>query len=104
MWTGRSSSPEAFIRTNVMGTFMLLEQARAYWTGLDEADRAAFRFLHVSTDEVYGTLGPDDPAFSEDDGLRAEQPVCGVEGGIGSSGAGVLSHFRAAGADHELLE
>ena len=50
-------SPEAFIRTNVLGTFTLLEQARVYWAGLNEADRAAFRFLHVSTDEVYGTLG-----------------------------------------------
>jgi dTDP-glucose 4,6-dehydratase len=59
------ASPEAFIRTNVQGTFVLLEQARAYWSGLSDADRAAFRFLHVSTDEVYGTLGPDDPAFSE---------------------------------------
>jgi dTDP-glucose 4,6-dehydratase len=59
------TSPEAFIRTNVQGTFVLLEQARAYRAGLSEQNRAAFRFLHVSTDEVYGTLGPDDPAFSE---------------------------------------
>ena len=58
-------SPEAFIRTNVMGTFTLVEQARAYCAELDEGGRAAFRFLHVSTDEVYGTLGPNDPAFSE---------------------------------------
>jgi dTDP-glucose 4,6-dehydratase len=58
-------SPGAFIRTNVQGTFVLLEQAKAYWTGLGESDRAQFRFLHVSTDEVYGSLGKDDPAFSE---------------------------------------
>jgi dTDP-glucose 4,6-dehydratase len=58
-------SPEAFIRTNLVGTCTLLEQARRYWTGLGEADRARFRFLHVSTDEVYGTLGPEDPAFCE---------------------------------------
>jgi dTDP-glucose 4,6-dehydratase len=57
--------PGAFIRTNVQGTFTLLEQARLYWSELDEAGRRGFRFLHVSTDEVYGTLGPDDPAFSE---------------------------------------
>jgi len=57
--------PDAFIRTNVHGTFILLEQAKAYWTGLDETDREAFRFLHVSTDEVYGSLGPQDPAFAE---------------------------------------
>jgi dTDP-glucose 4,6-dehydratase len=59
------ASPEAFIRTNVQGTFQLLEQARLYWSALPEPDRAAFRFLHVSTDEVYGSLGPADPAFSE---------------------------------------
>ncbi|MGC2639995.1 MAG: dTDP-glucose 4,6-dehydratase [Acidobacteriaceae bacterium] len=58
-------APDAFIRTNVQGTFTLLEQAKAYWTGLDDAAKRGFRFLHVSTDEVYGTLGPDDPAFSE---------------------------------------
>ena len=57
--------PEDFIQTNVVGTFRLLEAARAYWGGLDAADRAAFRFLHVSTDEVYGSLGKDEPAFSE---------------------------------------
>ena len=57
--------PGAFIRTNVQGTFTLLEQARLFWSELDEAGRRAFRFLHVSTDEVYGSLGPEDPAFSE---------------------------------------
>lgn len=51
-------SPATFIETNVLGTFRLLEAARAYWHGLDAARRAAFRFLHVSTDEVYGSLGP----------------------------------------------
>jgi dTDP-glucose 4,6-dehydratase len=58
-------APDAFIRTNVQGTFTLLEQAKLYWSALDEAGRQAFRFLHVSTDEVYGSLGPHDPAFSE---------------------------------------
>jgi dTDP-glucose 4,6-dehydratase len=57
--------PDAFIRTNVMGTFTLLEQAKFYWSALDEAGRQSFRFLHVSTDEVYGSLGPGDPAFFE---------------------------------------
>lgn len=57
--------PDDFVRTNVNGTFSLLEEARAYWSGLGESDRAAFRFLHVSTDEVYGSLGTDDPAFTE---------------------------------------
>lgn len=57
--------PDDFIRTNVNGTFSLLEETRAYWSALPESDRASFRFLHVSTDEVYGSLGTQDPAFSE---------------------------------------
>jgi dTDP-glucose 4,6-dehydratase len=57
--------PGDFIRTNVDGTFSLLEAARAYLSTLDDAAKAAFRFLHVSTDEVFGTLSPTDPAFSE---------------------------------------
>jgi len=57
--------PAQFVQTNVVGTFALLEEARAYWLSLAAPERAAFRFLHVSTDEVYGSLGADDPAFSE---------------------------------------
>jgi len=57
--------PDDFVRTNVNGTFSLLEEARAYWSALTGNDKSAFRFLHVSTDEVYGSLGPNDPAFSE---------------------------------------
>ena len=57
--------PMDFIQTNVVGTFQLLESVRAYWAGLDDQARLAFRFLHVSTDEVYGSLAPDAPAFSE---------------------------------------
>ena len=57
--------PEQFIRTNVLGTFQLLHSALEYWKGLAPADRERFRFLHVSTDEVYGSLGPLDKAFSE---------------------------------------
>lgn len=57
--------PEDFIVTNVNGTFHLLEETRAYWTALPEAEKMAFRFLHISTDEVYGSLGPNDPAFTE---------------------------------------
>jgi dTDP-glucose 4,6-dehydratase len=68
------ASPEAFIRTNVQGTFVLLEQTKAYWLGLSDEDRASFRFLHVSTDEVYGTLGPDDPAFSETTAYAPNSP------------------------------
>ena len=57
--------PGEFIETNVVGTFNLLESVRAWWSQLPADEQAAFRFLHVSTDEVYGSLGPTDPAFSE---------------------------------------
>lgn len=66
--------PEDFIQTNVVGTFHLLEEARAYWGGLGDADKDAFRFLHVSTDEVYGSLGPQDPAFSETTAYAPNSP------------------------------
>ncbi len=59
------TGPADFIQTNVVGTFHLLEEVHHYWQGLPADKQAAFRFLHVSTDEVYGTLGPDDPPFSE---------------------------------------
>lgn len=57
--------PEDFIKTNIEGTFVLLEEARAYWAGLSGNDRDSFRFLHVSTDEVFGSLGPNDAPFAE---------------------------------------
>ena len=57
--------PGDFIQTNVMGTFNLLEAVRTYWAKLSENEQQAFRFLHVSTDEVYGSLTATDPAFSE---------------------------------------
>ena len=75
------ASPEAFIRTNVNGTFTLLEQARNYWAGLSEADRGAFRFLHVSTDEVYGTLGASDPAFCETSPYAPNSPYAASKAG-----------------------
>ena len=57
--------PGDFIETNIVGTFHLLESVRGYWADLPEADKTAFRFLHVSTDEVYGSLAKTDPAFTE---------------------------------------
>ena len=57
--------PAAFVDTNVVGTLAFLECVREWWAGLPDAERTAFRFLHVSTDEVYGSLGRDDPPFSE---------------------------------------
>jgi dTDP-glucose 4,6-dehydratase len=68
------ADPGAFIRTNVQGTFTLLEQAKLYWSGLDAAGRQTFRFLHVSTDEVYGSLGADDPAFCETTAYAPNSP------------------------------
>lgn len=67
-------SPEEFIQTNVVGTFRLLEAVRAYWLGLDAAARMRVRFLHVSTDEVYGSLGPSDAAFREDTRYQPNSP------------------------------
>jgi dTDP-glucose 4,6-dehydratase len=58
-------SPGDFIHTNIVGTFRLLESVRGYWSALPQDKKDAFRFLHVSTDEVYGTLAKDDPAFTE---------------------------------------
>ena len=66
--------PGAFIKTNVEGTFTLLEAARAYWAALDPEAKAAFRFLHVSTDEVYGSLAPGEPAFAEDHPYEPNSP------------------------------
>ncbi len=57
--------PGEFIQTNIVGTFHLLEAVRAYWSGLATAEKSSFRFLHVSTDEVYGSLAKGEPAFSE---------------------------------------
>src|SRR5579863_8561182 len=66
--------PDGFVRTNIDGTFALLEEARAYWSGLAHEEKSKFRFLHVSTDEVYGSLGPDDPPFSETTAYAPNSP------------------------------
>jgi dTDP-glucose 4,6-dehydratase len=66
--------PDDFIRTNVDGTFALLEEVRAYWTSLSGEESKRFRFLHVSTDEVYGSLGPHDPPFSETTAYAPNSP------------------------------
>jgi len=66
--------PEDFIQTNVVGAMRLLQSVRTYWQGLDEAARAAFRFLHVSTDEVYGSLAPGEPAFTEQHRYEPNSP------------------------------
>ena len=66
--------PEDFIQTNVVGTLRLLEAARAYWSGLEGERKTGFRFLHVSTDEVYGSLEKDDPAFTETHNFEPNSP------------------------------
>jgi dTDP-glucose 4,6-dehydratase len=66
--------PEDFIQTNIVGTFRLLEAVRGYWSGLPEAEKGAFRFLHVSTDEVYGTLSKDAPPFAEINAYEPNSP------------------------------
>jgi len=66
--------PETFVQTNVVGSFRLLEAVRHYWGSLQGAARADFRFLHVSTDEVYGSLGPGDAAFTEDHRYEPNSP------------------------------
>jgi dTDP-glucose 4,6-dehydratase len=67
-------APAAFVQTNVLGTFSLLEEAHAYWQTLAHPAKSQFRFLHVSTDEVYGSLGPADPAFSEETAYAPNSP------------------------------
>ena len=66
--------PEDFIQTNIVGTFRLLEAVRAYYGQLENSAKNEFRFLHVSTDEVYGSLGPQDPAFSETNSYEPNSP------------------------------
>jgi len=66
--------PDAFLRANIDGTFRLLQQARAFYQSLEGSERKAFRFLHVSTDEVYGTLSPTDPPFAETTAYAPNSP------------------------------
>ena len=66
--------PGDFIETNIVGTYNLLESVRGYWNGLPEAEKSVFRFLHVSTDEVYGSLAKDDPAFAETNRYEPNSP------------------------------
>jgi dTDP-glucose 4,6-dehydratase len=67
-------SPGEFIQTNIIGTFHLLESTRAYWNSLEQTKKTSFRFLHVSTDEVYGSLNKSDPAFKETNRYEPNSP------------------------------
>lgn len=73
--------PASFIETNIVGTFNLLDVARTYWQGLGESERKLFRFLHVSTDEVYGSLELHAPAFTEDSGYLPNSPYAASKAG-----------------------
>ncbi len=86
---------EDFIQTNIVGTFRLLEAVRAHWSALPADEKAAFRFLHVSTDEVYGSLAPEAPAFTETHGQQGRQRP---------PGARLAPHPRPAGAHHQLQQ
>ena len=67
-------APEEFIQTNVVGTYRLLDTIRLYWSNLSAQEQDAFRFLHISTDEVYGTLLPDEPEFTEHNRYQPNSP------------------------------
>jgi dTDP-glucose 4,6-dehydratase len=86
--------PEAFVHTNVFGTFRLLEASRQYWQELGAPEKQDFRFLHVSTDEVYGTLAPDDPPFSETTPYAPNSPYSASKA---SSDHLVRSYFHTYG-------
>ncbi len=73
--------PEAFVQTNVVGTLRLLQTARGYWSQLAPEKKSAFRFLHVSTDEVFGSLRPQDPAFTEDTPFAPNSPYAASKAG-----------------------
>ena len=94
--------PDDFIRTNVVGTHSLLKAAKALW--LDRKTVPAHRFHHVSTDEVYGSLGPDDAPFHEANPVRAQFAVLGEQGRLGSSGARLSRDLRTRYDDHQLLQ
>ncbi len=74
-------APEAFVRTNVLGTFTLLEAARVYWGSLDSTERSRHRFHQVSTDEVYGSLNPQEPAFTERTPYAPNSPYAASKAG-----------------------
>jgi dTDP-glucose 4,6-dehydratase len=73
--------PEEFIQTNIVGTFRMLEAAGAYWNNLEGQAKASFRFLHVSTDEVYGSLGEDEPPFQETNPYAPNSPYSASKAG-----------------------
>lgn len=94
------TGPDEFIQTNIVGTHSLLKAAKHVWL---EAN-SPHRFHHVSTDEVYGSLGPAQPAFRETSAYGAQFAVRGQQSVVGSSGAGVCGNLGSAGHDQQLLK
>ena len=68
------NNPDCFIKTNINGTFCLLNTAKEYWLSLSEIDKTSFRFLHISTDEVFGTLNLEDSPFTEESCYKPNNP------------------------------
>ncbi len=96
--------PAAFMETNIIGTYTLLEAARQYWNALDETAQQAFRFHHISTDEVYGDLdGPED-LFTETTPLCTQLPVFRQQGQLRPSGARLVADLWLSHTDHQLLK
>ncbi len=97
--------PAAFVETNVNRN-LHAPAGCAQLTGAASTPEArkSFRFLHVSTDEVYGSLGPDDPAFHEETPYQPEQPLLGLQGRLRSPRARLLPHLRPARPHHQLLQ
>jgi dTDP-glucose 4,6-dehydratase len=93
--------PREFVRTNVEGTLNMLEAARSYWMDLNAIQQASFRFLHVSTDEVFGSLG-DEGQFHET--TPYSLAVFGIQGRSRPSGQRMVHYLWNAHDDHELLE
>jgi len=87
-------APEVFIQTNIIGTFNLLECARKYWNSLNVKEQASFRFIHISTDEVYGSLSSDDAPFSEENRFEPNSPYSATKA---SSDHLVRAYFQTYG-------
>ena len=95
--------PGDFIQTNVVGTFTLLQSALGYWRSLPDARKETFRFHHISTDEVFGSLGRRGPVL-RNDRIRSALALLGLQGVLRSSGSCLASHLRPARGRHQLLE
>ena len=95
-------SPMDFVTTNVQGTVTVLQAATEYWCGLGARARESFRFLHVSTDEVYGSLGATGRVH-RCHAVPAELTLLGEQGGLGPLRPGLVAHIRTAGHESAIV-